>query len=576
MVDRSVRDLARRIVQLEKAIRQQKMPQLGNSSFESGEAITGYADSGTPGLTVGTQYDQTYAAVTFAGPTPASPAGISVSNGPVSSMATWDGTFVDALVAPLDWTRCEFHAGIGEDFEVDPMPSSTTRLGSVESAAGGSITFTANSGDVWVKAITRTAAGKWSDASAAVQVNNPETPTDAAISKTGDGSFATVSSAGDITIAGMPLMGRLLDPNGPTVGLLEQRSGGILGAWDFKSLSTFGATITNGYLMMGQFEVFLAPGRAYQFNMPWRAALAVSGSPAPAQCSGALRAFATYTYDGTEPADPDFTVTSSLIADDSHRTPATASTGSSGILTALMATGDITGATVRAKIGIAAYADTGTAFVPSNFGSNAAWIATVLDIGANTPLLQAAEPGQSGAQKFITTWTANASKSWAQDGTAYVAGGGTGQFIRQGVASGGKQWFGAFSCGGGASSGDEAGKTVAQALSAGYTLLKAEVWVWCTWAAEDTPQVELRPLGGNSVPSSMSTPGAISNITKADFPSRNSGRWITVPTTWFSPSNNGCIIASPDWLFPNTDCQFAGAANSDLSWRPKIRLTYTR
>lgn len=169
MTHQAVRDLARRLERLEQGVTAQNVPQLAASSVEAG-AIPHYDSSGQMTALVGEQHDGTTAAAVLAGPVPPAPLGVDASGGQLTVTATWDGTFVGDAVAPMDFARVEVHRGATEDFIVDPLPTSTTRVGSIEHAGGGSFTWTQQPGDVWVTMITRATTGKASEPLAYVMV----------------------------------------------------------------------------------------------------------------------------------------------------------------------------------------------------------------------------------------------------------------------------------------------------------------------------------------------------------------------------------------------------------------------
>lgn len=172
MADRSaMRALMRELAESNKLAKAQNLAQLGNSSIENG-AIDEYDADGNLTSRLGTQHDGTHAAVTLAGPPPPTPAGFTCTGGQLDATAVWDGTWADDAVAPMDFARIEVHASTsGPDFTIDPMPMSATRVGTIETAAGASLTFSAFAGQLWVKLTARAQSGKVSDQpTAAVEV----------------------------------------------------------------------------------------------------------------------------------------------------------------------------------------------------------------------------------------------------------------------------------------------------------------------------------------------------------------------------------------------------------------------
>ena len=158
----SIEELARELYELRQMIAAQNAPQLGASSLDAG-AIEHYDESGQLMARFGAQHDGTTAPVTFGGPVPPSPVGLDVIGAQESVTASWGGMFEDGAVAPMDFARVEVHRGTTEGFEIDPLPSSTTRVGTIEAVGGGSFTWTQEPGEVWVTLISRTISGKASE-----------------------------------------------------------------------------------------------------------------------------------------------------------------------------------------------------------------------------------------------------------------------------------------------------------------------------------------------------------------------------------------------------------------------------
>lgn len=134
-----VRSLARRLDRLERSSRIRKQPGLAHSSIEDG-ALHAVLDGETV-MVIGQQYDGTNAAAVVAGPTPPVPAGLSVTNETSGGLTVrWDGTFVDAVVAPMDFQRVTVHAipTATWDGSLDPQTTDLA-LGSISSATGGQV-----------------------------------------------------------------------------------------------------------------------------------------------------------------------------------------------------------------------------------------------------------------------------------------------------------------------------------------------------------------------------------------------------------------------------------------------------
>lgn len=156
------RELARRLRRLEEGVKAQNVPQLAHSSVEDG-AIEHYDADGQLTAIVGKQHDDTIAPVVVTGPPPPAPTGLDVVGGQLQVTATWDGTWADGAVAPMDFARVEVHVGASQDFEVDPLPMSTTRVATIESPGGASVTWQSEPGEVWVTIVARSLPGKVSE-----------------------------------------------------------------------------------------------------------------------------------------------------------------------------------------------------------------------------------------------------------------------------------------------------------------------------------------------------------------------------------------------------------------------------
>ena len=156
------RELARRLRRLEEGVKAQNVPQLAHSSVEDG-AIEHYDADGQLTAIVGKQHDDTTAPVVVTGPPPPAPTGLDVVGGQLQVTATWDGSWADGAVAPMDFARVEVHVGASQDFEVDPLPMSTTRVATIESPGGASVTWQSEPGEVWVTIVARSLPGKVSE-----------------------------------------------------------------------------------------------------------------------------------------------------------------------------------------------------------------------------------------------------------------------------------------------------------------------------------------------------------------------------------------------------------------------------
>lgn len=170
MADRELMKLVRRVDDLERMSLAQNLPQMANSSIEDG-FVEEYTAEGTVASRIGRQEDGTHAPTTLSGPTPPTPAGITAEGGQLTASLTWDGSYSDSLVSMMDFSRAEVHGSTDSpDFTPDPLPASATRIATIETAGGASVTFAAASGTLYLKVIVRSLAGRWSEPSDVVTV----------------------------------------------------------------------------------------------------------------------------------------------------------------------------------------------------------------------------------------------------------------------------------------------------------------------------------------------------------------------------------------------------------------------
>ncbi|WP_425245378.1 hypothetical protein [Streptomyces sp. NEAU-NA10] len=146
--------LAARIAALERRLTQQtRTSRLAYSSLENG-ALDVYDENGSLRAVIGQQPDGTTAVNIVNAPpppTPSQPTAVPVLGG---IAATWEGTFADAVAAPLDFARVEIHASALDGF----TPSPTTLRGTVESPLGGTLTISADQ-PLYVRLLARNTSG---------------------------------------------------------------------------------------------------------------------------------------------------------------------------------------------------------------------------------------------------------------------------------------------------------------------------------------------------------------------------------------------------------------------------------
>lgn len=156
---------ARRLRALEKSRLQVKTPSLAQSSIEDG-ALTAVVDDNQT-MVIGRQFDDTNAAVAITGPTPPIPSAPGVFSSPGAIRVYWDGTFANALVAPMDFSRVTVHVlplAEYDDSTFDPTNQSYI-YGSIEHATGGEISPILEPGEYAVVLVSWSIAGKFSEES---------------------------------------------------------------------------------------------------------------------------------------------------------------------------------------------------------------------------------------------------------------------------------------------------------------------------------------------------------------------------------------------------------------------------
>lgn len=128
----SLTRLAKRIWALERKVHVlSTQPQLGTSGFSG--TIIEYDENGNIVSQVGLQDDGTHGAVTLDGPTPPTPSAPILTPIERGLLVEWDGTFTNALVAPLDFSRVSVYVSETSGF----TPTTAEMRASVESPQGG-------------------------------------------------------------------------------------------------------------------------------------------------------------------------------------------------------------------------------------------------------------------------------------------------------------------------------------------------------------------------------------------------------------------------------------------------------
>ncbi|MEU8919521.1 hypothetical protein AB0D10_01120 [Kitasatospora sp. NPDC048545] len=153
-------ELAQRIAVLEAALPElSRSSRLAYSSVDDG-ALTVTA-AGTVRAIIGQQPDGTTAVNVVNGPPPPTPATPAATGALGGVAVTWDGTFADGAVCPLDFARVEVHAARTADVAGD----ATTLISTIESPQGGRV-LVPTAVPVTVVLVARSTSGRASSLSA--------------------------------------------------------------------------------------------------------------------------------------------------------------------------------------------------------------------------------------------------------------------------------------------------------------------------------------------------------------------------------------------------------------------------
>jgi hypothetical protein len=146
-------------------------------------------NDGTGGLRaiIGVQADGTTAANIVNGPPPPTPSAPIVAPTMFGVTVSWDGTFADGSVVPLDWSRVEVHASIVNGF----TPVAATLQDTIETAQGATVVVPCDT-PVYVRLVARNTSGTASTPSTQV---GPYGPTPVVADDILDGIVTTVKLA---------------------------------------------------------------------------------------------------------------------------------------------------------------------------------------------------------------------------------------------------------------------------------------------------------------------------------------------------------------------------------------------
>lgn len=157
-------DIGQKIASIERQLAElQRSARLSSAALDN-TSLEVRDDSGSLRGLVGQQGDGTTAINIVNGPTPPAPTAPTVEPALAALTVTWDGTFADAVAAPLDWMRCEVHIGPTADF----TPSQGTLRDTIETPQGGMVTIPLPYTEWHVKLRSRTSSGAVSTPTPAV------------------------------------------------------------------------------------------------------------------------------------------------------------------------------------------------------------------------------------------------------------------------------------------------------------------------------------------------------------------------------------------------------------------------
>lgn len=175
-VEPQLRDLARRLKNVERQALQRKLPTLAFSTIDDG-AITGVDEDGNLTIIIGKQFDGTTTTTSVGGPVPPTPLEPFVTETLGGLRVYWDGTFQSGA-APMDFSRVTVHAEPLSSFTGPDPIDPRWIVGAFGSATGGEITAALAPVEHVVYLVTWTESGKFSEAS--IGFGTPQDPADLA------------------------------------------------------------------------------------------------------------------------------------------------------------------------------------------------------------------------------------------------------------------------------------------------------------------------------------------------------------------------------------------------------------
>ena len=153
------RRLAAEIAGLRREVRAASTTQqLGYSSIENGGRILVKDADGREVMDIGRNPDGSYGATPRIGPTPPQPTAPVLVPTPAGITVRWEGTYLDSLITPDDFSRVEVHLSVDPNLAGD---SAHNLVGTIESPRGGDVVVTKlqPSTDYYVVLVARNTAG---------------------------------------------------------------------------------------------------------------------------------------------------------------------------------------------------------------------------------------------------------------------------------------------------------------------------------------------------------------------------------------------------------------------------------
>lgn len=188
------------------------------------------------------------------------------------------------------------------------------------------------------------------------------------------------------------------------------------------------------------------------------------------------------------------------------------------------------------------------------------------------------DPPPPATSTYVSTWTANAARTFKQGGAQNTFGdAGTGVDVVQGYydgTNGNQQGIVLFTASN--STGSESGVSITSALS-GASIAKVEVYLYANhWYSSSGGTARIGKYGGTSLPASYS--GAAPYVTVSGW-ARNSGRWVNITSAaLIAELKSGFCRGVTVGPGAGTSRTYYGTFNGSAasSGKPMLRITYSK